>query len=148
MYNEELTEEGIVKELKDGIATVVISNSDNCEECTAKLYCKPGNTKQRSLTVNDPLGVNVGDSVKVSIKGSQILRVSFLIYGMPLILILAGLFLGMQVFQINKELFSTLFAVGLVLAYTSIILLVDKKKKHDIRSYSQIVFVNRKVSND
>ena len=148
MYNEELTEEGIVKELKDGIATVVISNSDNCDECTAKLYCKPGNTKQRSLTVNDPLGVNVGDSVKVSIKGSQILRVSFLIYGMPLILILAGLFLGMQVFQINKELFSTLFAVGLVLAYTSIILLVDKKKKHDIRSYSQIVFVNRKVSND
>lgn len=148
MYNEELTEEGIVKESKDGIATVVISNSDNCEECTAKLYCKPGNTKQRSLTVNDPLGVNVGDSVKVSIKGSQILRVSFLIYGMPLILILAGLFLGMQVFQINKELFSTLFAVGLVLAYTSIILLVDKKKKHDIRSYSQIVFVNRKVSND
>jgi len=148
MYNEELTEEGIVKESKGGIATVVISNSDNCEECTAKLYCKPGNTKQRSLTVNDPLGVNVGDSVKVSIKGSQILRVSFLIYGMPLILILAGLFLGMQVFQINKELFSTLFAVGLVLAYTSIILLVDKKKKHDIRSYSQIVFVNRKVSND
>jgi len=148
MYNEELTEEGIVKESKGGIATVVISNSDNCEECTAKLYCKPGNTKQRSLTVNDPLGVNVGDSVKVSIKGSQILRVSFLIYGMPLILILAGLFLGMHVFQINKELFSTLLAVGLVLAYTSIILFVDKKKKHDIRSYPQIVFVNRKVSND
>ncbi|MBK7500650.1 MAG: SoxR reducing system RseC family protein [Ignavibacteriales bacterium] len=67
---------------------------------------------------------------------------------MPLILILAGLFLGMQVFQINKELFSTLLAVGLVLAYTSIILFVDKKKKHDIRSYPQIVFVNRKVSND
>ena len=148
MYNEELTEEGIVKESKGGIATVVISNSDNCEECTAKLYCKPGNTNQRSLTVNDPLGVSVGDSVKVSIKGSQILRVSFLIYGMPLILILAGLFFGMQVFQINKELFSTLLAVGLVLAYTSIILFVDKKKKHDIRSYPQIVFVNRKVSND
>ncbi len=148
MYNEELTEEGIVKESKDGIATVVISKSDNCEECTAKLYCKPGNTKQRILTVNDPLGVNVGDSVKVSIKGSQILRVSFLIYGIPLILILAGLFLGMQVFQINKELFSTLLALGLVLAYTSIILFVDKKKKHNVRSYPQIVFVNRTVSND
>jgi sigma-E factor negative regulatory protein RseC len=142
MYNEELTEEGIVKESKDGIATVVISNSDNCEECTAKLYCKPGNTKQRSLTVNDPLGVNVGDSVKVSIKGSQILRVSFLIYGMPLILILAGLFLGMQFFRIHKELFSTLLAVGFVSIYILIILFINKKRNSHLQSYPEIVFVS------
>jgi sigma-E factor negative regulatory protein RseC len=148
MYTEELTEDGIVKESKDGIATIVISDSENCKECTAKLYCKPGNSNLRSLTVNDPLGVSVGDSVKISIKGSQILRVSFLIYGMPLILILAGLFIGMQVFQINKELFSTLLAVGLVSAYTSIILFVDKKKNHTLRSYPQIVFVNSKISNN
>lgn len=148
MYNEELTEEGVVKESANGVATIVISNSDNCEECTAKLYCKPGNSNERSLTVKDTFGVNTGDRVRVSINGGQILRVSFLIYGMPLILILAGLFLGMQVFQINKELFSTLLAVGLVSAYTSVILFVDKKKKHDRRSYPQIVFVNHKVSND
>lgn len=148
MYNEKLIEEGIVKESKGGIATIVISDSENCKECTSKLYCKPGNSNERSLTVKDPFGVNTGDKVKVSINGSQILRVSFLIYGMPLILILAGLFLGMQVFQINKELFSTLLAVGLVSTYTSVILLVDKKKKHDRKSYPQIVFVNHKVSND
>jgi len=148
MYNEELTEEGVVKESANGVATIVISNSDNCEECTAKLYCKPGNSNERSLTVKDTFGVNTGDRVRVSINGGQILRVSFLIYGMPLILILAGLFLGMQVFQINKELFSTLLAVGLVLVYTSIILLVDKKKTHNIRSYPEVVFVNRKISNN
>lgn len=148
MYNEKLIEEGIVKESKNGIATIVISDSENCKECTAKLYCKPGNSNERSLTVKDNFGVNTGDRVRVSINGSQILRVSFLIYGIPLILLLAGLFLGMQVFQINKELFSTLLAVGLVLAYTSFILFVDKKKKHNVRSYPQIVFVNRKVSND
>ncbi len=99
MYTEKLTEEGIVKESKDGIATIVISNSDNCEECTAKLYCKPGNSSERSLTVKDTFGVIAGDKVRVSIKGSQILRVSFLIYGIPLILITGRIILWNAIFS-------------------------------------------------
>lgn len=146
MYTEKLTEEGIVKESKDGIATIVISNSDNCEECTAKLYCKPGNSSERSLTVKDTFGVIAGDRVRVSIKGSQILRVSFLIYGMPLILILAGLFFGMQFFQIHKEIFSTLLAVGLVSIYILIINFIDKKRNSRLQSYPEIVFVSDRKS--
>ena len=146
MYTEKLTEEGIVKESKDGIATIVISNSDNCEECTAKLYCKPGNSSERSLTVKDPFGVNTGDKVRVSINGSQILRVSFLIYGIPLILILAGLFTGIQLFQIHKELYSTIFAVGLVSIYILIFHFIDKKRNYHLQSYPEIIFVSdRKV---
>lgn len=142
MYNEELTEEGIVKESKDGIATIVISNSDSCEECTAKLYCKPGNSNERSLTVKDNFGVIAGDRVRVSIQGSQILRVSFLIYGIPLILMLAGLFIGMQFFQIHKELYSTIFAVALVSIYVLIIHFIDKKRNYHLQSYPEIVFVS------
>lgn len=142
MYNEKLIEEGIVKESKNGIATIVISDSDNCKECTAKLYCKPGNSNERSLTVKDSFGVIAGDRVTVSIKGSQILRVSFLIYGFPLIFILVGLFVGMQFFQIHKELFSTFFAVGLVLIYILIIHLIFKKRKDSITAYPEIVFVS------
>jgi len=142
MYNEELTEEGIVKESKDGIATIVVSDSDNCGECSAKIYCKPGNSTERSLTVKDPFGANAGDRVRVSIKGSQILRVSFLIYGIPLILILAGLFFGMQFFQINKELYSTLTAFGLVSIYVVITFFISKNRNHITRSYPEIVFVS------
>lgn len=142
MYKEELTEEGIVKESIDGIATIVISNSENCKECTAKLFCKPGNSNERSLTAKDNLGVNTGDKVKVSIHGSQILRVSFLIYGIPLILMLAGLFLGMQFFQIHKELYSTIFAVGLVSIYVLIIHFINKKGNYHLQSYPEIVFVS------
>ncbi len=146
MYNEKLIEEGIVKESKNGIATIVISDSENCKECTAKLYCKPGNSNERSLTVNDTFGVNSGDRVRVSINGGQILRVSFLIYGIPLILMLAGLFVGMQLFQIHKELFSTFFAIGLVSIYILIIHFIDKKRNHNLQSYPEIVFVtDRKI---
>jgi sigma-E factor negative regulatory protein RseC len=142
MYKEELYEDGIVKEVQDGIAEIVISDSDHCEECSAKIYCKPGSSNQRNLTVQDPFGVHPGDKVRVSIRGNKILKVSFLIYGVPLILILAGLFFGIRFFDTNKELFSSLTALALVIIYISIVLLVDKKSNREIRSYPKIIFVS------
>ena len=144
MYNEKLIEEGIVKESKNGIATIVISDSENCKECTAKLYCKPGNSNERSLTVKDPFGVNTGDKVRVSINGSQILRVSFLIYGVPLILLMVGLFFGLKIFENNKEVLSTLLSFGLIAVYTLLLLYVDKKRKINMRTYPEIVFISSK----
>lgn len=142
MYKEELTEEGIVKESKNGIATIVISNSDQCDECSAKLYCKPGNSNERSLIVKDPFGTTAGDRVLVSINGSKILGISFLIYGIPLALLLAGIIIGMKVFITNKEIFSTLLAIGLVLIYILIIVFKLRKRNNHLTAYPQIVFVN------
>ena len=113
MYREELYEEGIVKEAKDGIAIISIQDSDRCEDCTAKIYCKTGNTDERSLSVRDPYGVQPGDKVRVVINGSKILSASFMLYGIPLILLLAGIFIGSEIFQTNMELYSSLFAIGI-----------------------------------
>ena len=142
MYNEELIEDGIVKESKNGIATIVISNSDHCEECTAKLYCKPGSSVERSLTVKDPFGVNPGDKVRVSVSGSKILSASFLLYGIPLILLLAGIFIGLQIFSSNAELFATLLSLGLISIYVAASSIYSKKKKTKSSSYPEIIFVN------
>ena len=140
MYREELYEEGIVKEAKNGIAIVSIQDSDRCEDCTAKIYCKTGNTDERSLSVRDPYGVQPGDKVRVVINGSRILSASFMLYGIPLILLLAGIFIGSEIFQTNMELYSSLFAMGLVLIYMLFILLFRRKEK--INSYPEIVFVS------
>jgi len=140
MYREELYEEGIVKEAKDGIAIISIQDSDRCEDCTAKIYCKTGNTDERSLSVRDPYGVQPGDKVRVVINGSRILSASFMLYGIPLILLLAGIFIGSEIFQTNMELYSSLFAIGLVLIYMLFILLFRRKEK--INSYPEIVFVS------
>lgn len=140
MYTEELYEEGIVKEAKTGIAVISIQDSDKCKECTAKIYCKPGSSDERSLTVRDPYGVRPGDKVRVVIKGSKILSASLLLYGVPLILLLAGIFIGLEMFYINKELYSSLFAIGLVSIYVLFMLLFTKKDKE--ASYPVIVFVS------
>ena len=140
MYKEELYEEGIVKEAKDGIAIISIQNSDKCEECTAKIYCKPGSSEGRSLTVRDSYGVHPGDKVRIVIKGSKILSASLMLYGVPLILLLAGIFIGLEIFQTNMELYSSLFAMGLVFIYMLFMLLFRRKEK--ITSYPEIVFVS------
>ena len=145
MYTEELTEEGIVKESKDGIATIVISNSDQCEECAAKLYCKPGNSNERSLVVKDPFGVKAGDKVKVMIEGSKLIRVSLLLYGIPLLLLLLGLIFGMEIFTENKEILSTFLAFAIVAVYILVFWLGSKKKKSSTKNYPKIVFVSSSI---
>lgn len=142
MYKEELYEEGIVKEAHDGIAEIVISDLDHCEECSAKVYCKPGSSNERSLTVKDPFGVHPGDKVRVTIKGSKILSASFLLYGIPLIILIAGIFIGLQIFSFNKELFSTLLAIGLISLYSLGLFLYSKQNKNKTASYPEITFVS------
>lgn len=140
MYTEELFEEGIVKEAHDGIAEIVISDSEQCHECTAKIYCKPGNSNERCLIVKDPFGVHPGDKVRFAIKGSKILSASFLLYGIPLSILLLGIIIGMKVFNTNKELFSSLFSIGLVSVYAILMSIFSKKSK--AKSYPEIVFVS------
>ena len=142
MYKEELYEDGIVKAADDGIAEIVISDSDHCEECSAKVYCKPGSSNERSLTVKDPFGVHPGDKVRVTIKGSKILSASFLLYGIPLIILVAGIFMGLQIFTINKELYSTLLAIGLISIYSLGFFLYSKQGKIRTSSYPEITFVS------
>ncbi|MDT3695408.1 MAG: SoxR reducing system RseC family protein [Ignavibacterium sp.] len=131
MYKEELYEDGIVKESSNGFATVIISSSDHCEECTAKLYCKPGNSNERSLTAADPYGTKPGDKVRISIKGSKLISASFILYGIPLILLLTGLLIGMKIFAINKELLSTLLSIGLIVLYIPVVFSISRRKKQD-----------------
>ena len=142
MYKEELYEDGIVKEASDGIAEILISDSDHCKECSAKVYCKPGSSNERNLTVKDPFGVHPGDKVRVTIKGSKILSASFLLYGIPLIILVAGIFIGLQIFSFNKELFATLLAMGLISIYSLGLFLYSKKIKIRTSSYPEITFVS------
>lgn len=141
MNKEELFEEGIVKESVNGIAQILISNSDHCEECSAKIYCKPGNSDERTLTVKDPFGVKAGDEVRVSISGRKILQASFFMYGIPLILLIAGIFIGLEIFDTNKELLSTILSAGIISVYALIIYFINKKENNILSSYPEIIFV-------
>lgn len=112
-YNEELFEEGIVESVSNGTATIIVNSSDHCEECSAKVYCKPKDAEDRKILVKDSIGASVGDKVRISTKGKNLLFASLYLYAIPLIILLTSLIFGMKYFSVNPELFS--FLTGLVL---------------------------------
>ncbi len=122
---EVLIEEAIVVAVVPGEgerpsqARVQLVAGDHCEGCPASNVCKPGGGGQRLLEVHDPVGVTVGDRVRIAVPGGAVLRASFLVYGLPLVLLLIGVWLGMQWWSAEnpmRDLWSFLLGAGLAAA--------------------------------
>ena len=141
MYTEELVEEGIVTEIKNGIATVSVINSESCEECSAKIFCHTENNV-RNVTAKDPYGVKAGDKVQISIKGRSVVAASFLLYGLPLVLLIAGIFIGMNYFTDNSELLSSLAGIAFVGIYFLAIHIISNSNRRKNKFLPKIIFVS------
>ena len=128
----------------DGEAEVELKENSECEECSAKLFCKPSSKDHKTLSVHDPLGVFPGDEVRISIPGSSVLRVSFLIYGAPLILLVISIFAGLQIFEHNlqKELLSFLSGIAITGIYFFIFSRFSSSKRNDFEK-PKIDFVKK-----
>jgi sigma-E factor negative regulatory protein RseC len=122
---ETLLEEGMVvavtaaSEDRPARARVRLLAGDHCEGCPAAVMCKPGGGDRRLMEVADPVGVAVGDRVEVAVPGGQVLKASFLVYGLPLLLLLLGVWLGTVLLPAGealRDLWSFLLGAGLAAA--------------------------------
>lgn len=145
MQSESIIEKGIVLSSADGHAEIALIQTGSCEECSAKIFCKPSEKKDKKIIeVDDPFGVKVGDEVQIEIAGEEIFKASFVIYGMPLILIIIGIVFGMSIFSGTAlpEFFSFLFGIGIIALYFSSILFINKIK-HNKPRLPHITYVKR-----
>jgi len=128
---EELFEEGIVVKSAGGIAEIKLKENGNCEECTAKIFCTPQNNNSRTLKVLDTLHTKPGDEVKISINGNEVLKASLLLYGLPLVLLLAGIAIGMSIFKNTdfQELYGFITGLIFVSIYFGIFYITASKRK-------------------
>lgn len=141
---EQLLEKGIVISSNEGFAEVVMQENDNCHQCGAKIFCHSSNDiDKRTLTVKDTLGVVAGDKVVVSLKGKALLGFSFLLYGVPLILLVTGILVGDFLFSkfISKEFYSFLFSVVMIGCYYLIVFKIDKNKKFFSSSLPEVISI-------
>jgi positive regulator of sigma E activity len=121
---ENLIETGIVVRLLPGEpgrgprAVVRVEPGDHCEGCGASALCHAAADDRREIEADDPLGCLAGDQVQVEVPGGQVLRMSFLIYGLPLLLLLVGVGLGMMLIPVGawRDPGSFLLAVALAAA--------------------------------
>ncbi len=120
MRGEDIFEDGIVLSADGGRATVAVALGDGCEECTAKVFCSSSETKQNTVEVRDPFGVHSGDQVRIVVHGEDMFKAAFLLYGIPLLLILSGILFGTYVFDphlMPTELWSFILGIGLTGLY-------------------------------
>jgi len=116
---EEIIEEGIVIKSEDGFVDVKIIENDNCEECSAKLFCKPKEDSTKILTIKDQIGLTKGEKVSIIISGNTLLKASFNLYLYPLLLLITSIFIGTKIFADsgNNELYSFLLGGSITVIY-------------------------------
>lgn len=119
MSSEVIVEEGIVVSVENQFANVVVVQSESCNECSAKILCKPKSPNENIVKVINSLGALPGDKVRFEVKGSALLSASFMLYGIPILIFVIGIFLGLSVFSdyTIKELYAVLFGIGLIIIY-------------------------------
>lgn len=97
---------GLVKALDGGYAMVEFMRSKACAHCGACMSLDSGKMEAR---VKNTLGAAVGDFVSVEIRPQKIVAATLLGYGIPLVMLLAGIAAGSLV----SELVSIVAGLGL-----------------------------------
>lgn len=82
---------GLVIAVSDGQAVLRFERGKMCKRCGA---CLAVGAREMEMTLNNTLGVAVGDRVSVQLSGAQVAGASLIAYGIPLLLLLAGILLG------------------------------------------------------
>lgn len=95
-----LEEEGIVMEIRGDRVRVLTQRTGFCEPCPQEGSCQIGEGHTIVVEAKDPLGVRVGQRVRVVVQTRTFLRASFLAYGMPLLFLLGGVAVGYQLAQV------------------------------------------------
>lgn len=83
-----MTGEGLVLSVSGTVANVQISKSSACgHDCAS---CKACNNPTYEIKVLNPIGANVGNRVEIQTKTSSVLGVSFLLYILPVFILIAS----------------------------------------------------------
>ena len=124
--------QGAIRSVSRYEVIVEIINSSSCSSCKAKSICSLStrNVKQLSLPIQEGECWQVGEEVKVVLSTSLGLKAVFLIYILPLFLLLSVLFI-FPYFNVS-ELFTGLSALLAPLFYYAIIWLFQSRIEKEV----------------
>jgi len=88
-----MEETGIVIRTEGVMATVRVQRKSACEGCAVKGACE---STQEGMEIEafNPVKARVGQSVRISMKPYTYLKGTMIVYGLPLVLFIAGAILG------------------------------------------------------
>jgi sigma-E factor negative regulatory protein RseC len=113
---EILTRTGVVRAIQGRMALVVTRMEPECESCQAKDACSTfgGGGANAEITARNTAGAEVGDIVTISMAGSSLIKVSFFVYMLPILALIAGIVLGhglSMVIPVNENILVGVFGL-------------------------------------
>ncbi len=106
-------EEGIVIKVDSSTAWVKCTKSAACKSCKAKGFCDTvgGSDDDVEVEAINAVGAKVNDRVTISFETSSLLKVSFLVYIVPVLFLILGVVIGNKIapiFNYDQSIFSVL----------------------------------------
>ena len=116
---EVIKEKGVVSSFNGSTVKIAINTSEACEECTAKLYCKPTSTNKNILSIKSKDKFKIGDSVEVVTTGKTVFLFTFFFYGIPLVILISTLLFSMFLLKdvSSNEFYSFVISLFLLTIY-------------------------------
>ena len=126
------TSEGIVtKVYSSTTAWVKCTKSAACKSCSAKGFCSTaGGDDDVEVEAINVAGAKVDDRVTISFETSSLLKVSFLIYMIPVLFLIPGVIIGDKIaaiFNYDQTIFSVL--VGSLFLFAAFFFVKTKGKE-------------------
>lgn len=105
---QRLTRTGVVKAIHGRIALVVTKLEPECESCNAKHTCSSlgGGGANMEVSARNTVGAQIGDVVTISIGSAPFLKLTFLIYMVPILALVGCALCGYglaTLFAANKD---------------------------------------------
>jgi sigma-E factor negative regulatory protein RseC len=88
------TDKGVVTTRLGDTVSVILQSHEDCASCSLAQFCVSSRSPSSTVMVTTSFDVAPGDMVEISIDDSLILKVSAIMYGVPLLGFLVGVFGG------------------------------------------------------
>ena len=92
-----MEEIGKVAEVLGDLARIEVAEKEVCHKCPSEAFCKMATNGSRSIEAINGMGAKVGDTVKIEIITGSILMSAFMIYIVPLSMLLIAAIIAQKV---------------------------------------------------
>ena len=129
-----ISEQGIIEKISNETAYVRVTKSSACKHCESKDSCNISD-RDMIVEVTNRLNAKEGDRVELSVPEGTFLKLSLLVYIMPVIFLMTGAFLGNYLSILLGTSSSATAAITgalfLVIAFIGLKIYEEKKKTGD-----------------
>ncbi len=113
-----INETGTVTEVDGIMAKVAVQKKNSCEGCTAGGACKT-TAEGAEIEALNPVHAEVGQTVRISIAPYTYLKGTMLVYGIPVVALIAGAIAGKNIGEkyfadMNSDMFAAIAGFGLL----------------------------------